>query len=53
MAFILQLVNVVYPTGGFAFIEKPSHPRVCPTVSWRIIMMYHHDTFNVSLDLLC
>ena len=51
MAFILQLVNVVYPTDWFAFIEKPLHPRVCPTISWHIILMY--DPFNVSLDLFC
>ena len=44
MVFILQFVNVVYHTDGFADIEEPLHP-------WEkshLIMMY--NPFNVLLD---
>ena len=45
--FILQFVNVVYHTDGFADIEEPSHP-------WdksHLIMMY--NPFDVLLDSVC
>ena len=44
MVFVLQFVNVVYHTDGFADIEEPLHP-------WdksHLIMMY--NPFNVLLD---
>ena len=44
MVLILQCVNVVYHTDGFADIEEPLHP-------WdksHLIMMY--NPFNVLLD---
>ena len=47
MVFILQFVNVVYHTDGFADIEEPLHP-------WdksHLIMMY--NPFNVLLDSVC
>ena len=47
MVFILQFVNVVYHTDGFADIEEPLHP-------WdksHLIMMY--NPFNVLLDAVC
>ena len=47
MVLILQFVNVVYHTDGFADIEEPLHP-------WdksHLIMMY--NPFNVLLDAVC
>ena len=47
MVFILQFVNVVYPTDGLENIEKSLHP-------WdksHLIMMY--NPFNVLLDAVC
>ena len=47
MVFILQFVNVVYHTDGFADNEEPLH-------AWdksHLIMMY--NPFNVFLDLVC
>ena len=47
MAFILQIVNVLYHTDWFVDIEKPLHP-------WdksHLIVVY--DPFNVLLDLVC
>ena len=47
MVFILQFVNVVYHTDGFADIEESLHP-------WdksHLIMTY--NPFAVLLDLVC
>ena len=47
LVIILQFVNVVYHTDGFADIEEPLHP-------WdksHLIMMC--NTFNVLLDAVC
>ena len=47
MVFILQFVNVVYHTDGFADIEEPLHP-------WdesHLIMTC--SPFNVLLDAVC
>ena len=47
MVFILQFVNVVYHTDGFADIVEPLNP-------WDkspLIMMY--NPFNVLLDVVC
>ena len=47
MDFILQFVNVVYHSDGFADIEEPLHP-------WdksHLIMMY--NPLNVLLDVVC
>ena len=46
MVFILQFVNVVYHTDGFADIEEPLHPWDKP----HLIMMY--NPFNVLLDVV-
>ena len=45
--FILQFVNVVYHTDGFADIEASLHPWDKP----HLIMMY--NPFNVLLDAVC
>ena len=47
MVFILQFVNVVYHTDGFADIEEPLHPWDKSHVN----MVY--NPFNVSLDAVC
>ena len=47
MVFILQFVNVVYLTDGFADIEEPLHPWD----KFHLIMMY--NPFNVLLDVVC
>ena len=47
MVFILQFVNVVYHTDGFADIEELLQP-------WdksHLIIMY--NPFNVLLDMVC
>ena len=47
MAFILQFVNVVYHTDGFADIEESLHPLD----KSHLIMMY--NPFNLLLDVAC
>ena len=47
MVFILEFVNVVYHTDGFADIEGPLHPWD----KYHFIMM--DNPFNVLLDAVC